>query len=284
VTEVEVLTASVVTPNATLEDPAGMDTLAGTVATAVLLLSRAIVAPPLGASPFNVKVPVEGDPPLTLDGFSVSELSEAGGITAREAMRVTPESDADSVTEVEVVTARVDTVKVALIAPAGMVTLAGTVAAAVLLLTREMTAPPLGAAPLRVTLPIEGDPPVTLVGFSVNVVSVGPEDGGVTVRAAVRVTPEYDAESVTEVEEVTASVDTWKVALLAPDGTVTVAGTVATAVLLLERDTSAPPVGAGALSVTVPVEGEPPFTLVGFRATEDNVAGPDVTVVMALQE
>ena len=91
VTEVEVLTARVVTPNATVVDPAGTDTLAGTVATAVLLLSRAIVAPPLGASPFNVKVPVEGDPPLTLDGFSVSELSEAGGITAREAMRVTPE-------------------------------------------------------------------------------------------------------------------------------------------------------------------------------------------------
>src|SRR5258708_6556662 len=187
-------------------------------------------------------------------------------------------------TEVEVVTASVVTVNVALVAPPVTVTLAGTVAAAVLLLMREMTAPPPGAGPLKVTGPVEGDPPGALVGVSVDVGSVGPEDGGVTVRAAVRVTPEYDAESVTEVEEVTASVDTWKVALLAPDGTVTVAGTVATAVLLLERDTSAPPVGAGALSVTVPVEGEPPLTLVGFRATEDNVAGPDVTVVMALQE
>jgi hypothetical protein len=49
---------------------------------------------------------------------------------------------------------------------------------------------------------------------------------------------------VTEVEAVTARVVTAKVALVVPPGTVTLAGTVATVVLLLERETIAPPLGA----------------------------------------
>ena len=86
------------------------------------------------------------------------------------------------VTGVGTVTGREVTVNVALVAPAGMVTLAGTVATAVLLLERETRAPPLGAGPLNVTLPVEGDPPLTLVGFSASEVRVG---GGVTMREAV---------------------------------------------------------------------------------------------------
>ena len=94
------------------------------------------------------------------------------------------------VTWVEAVTARVVTVKAALVAPAGMVTVAGTVATVVSLLERETRAPPLGAGPLSVTLPVEGDPPLTLVGFSVSEVRVGPDGGcGVTMSEAVLVTP-----------------------------------------------------------------------------------------------
>ena len=77
----------------------------------------------------------------------------------------------------EVATVLVVIVKIALVAPAGMVTLAGTVATAVLLLESEMTAPPLGAGALSVTAPVEGDPPVTLVGFSVSEARVGPGGG-----------------------------------------------------------------------------------------------------------
>ena len=44
------------------------------------------------------------------------------------------------------------------------------------------------------------------------------------------------------------------------------AGTVATAVLLLENETTAPPAGAGAVSVTVVEAEEPPCTLVGADA------------------
>jgi len=90
-------------------------------------------------------------------------------------------------TGVDVVTAVVFTVNVALLAPAATVTVAGTVAVDVLPLEREMTAPPVGAGPLSVTVPVEGDPPVTLVGFSVREERV--RAGGSTVREAVLVAP-----------------------------------------------------------------------------------------------
>ena len=64
---------------------------------------------------------------------------------------------------------------------------------------------------------------------------------------------------------------TVKVALVAPAATVTLEGTLAAVVLLLERVTCAPPVGAGPLSITVPVEEFPPVTLVGFSESEERV-------------
>ena len=71
---------------------------------------------------------------------------------------------------------------------------------------------------------------------------------------------------VADVDAVTLTVPIENVALVAPAGTVTLAGTVA-AVALLARDTTAPPVGAAEVSVTVPVEAVPPVTLAGLRAT-----------------
>src|SRR5215469_12242722 len=77
------------------------------------------------------------------------------------------------VTAVDAATACVLTVKLALVAPAGMVTVAGTLAA-LLLLDSATCAPPEGAAALSVTVPVEiCTPPTTLVGFSVKVDSVG---------------------------------------------------------------------------------------------------------------
>ena len=55
------------------------------------------------------------------------------------------------------------------------------------------------------------------------------------------------------VDAVTACVLIEKLALLAPAGMVTLAGGLA-ALLLLESATCAPPAGAAALSVTVPVD------------------------------
>jgi hypothetical protein len=61
---------------------------------------------------------------------------------------------------------------------------------------------------------------------------------------------------------------TEKVALVAPAGTVTLDGTVATAALLLESSTTAPPAGAGLASRTVPVAEPPPFTQAGENESE----------------
>ena len=91
-------------------------------------------------------------------------------------------------TDAEAVTALVLTMNVALAAPAATVTLAGTVVAAVLSLIRETAAPPLGAGPLSVTVPVEGDPPVTLIGLSATAESVA-EPVGATLSEAVLVTP-----------------------------------------------------------------------------------------------
>ena len=91
---------------------------------------------------------------------------------------------------VDELTIRVVTVNAALVDPAGTVTLAGTVATDVLLLERETRAPPLGAGALRATLPVEGDPPLTLVGFNRSDARVAVADCGITVREAVCVTPE----------------------------------------------------------------------------------------------
>jgi hypothetical protein len=94
------------------------------------------------------------------------------------------------VTVVEAVTVLVATVKVALVAPAATTTLAGVLATLVLLLESATVAPPAGAAALRVTVPVEEFPPVTVVGFSVTDESVGGGGAaGVTVSEADLVTP-----------------------------------------------------------------------------------------------
>jgi len=79
---------------------------------------------------------------------------------------------------------------------------------------------------------------------------------GVTERRAVCVAP-LVAEIVTDLVFGTVLVETVKVAVVFPEVTVTLAGTVATLVELLERVTTVPAVGAGPDIVTVPVDGDP---------------------------
>src|ERR1044071_7707294 len=84
------------------------------------------------------------------------------------------------------------TVNVALVCPAGTVTLNGTVARTVLLLASDTTAFPFGAADCNVTLPVEETPPVTVLGVSVT------EDTAVdTTRNSVVLTVVPPAEAVT---------------------------------------------------------------------------------------
>jgi hypothetical protein len=82
---------------------------------------------------------------------------------------------------------------------------------------------------------------------------------------------------------VTDVVATLKLAAVAPAATVTLVGTVAAA-LLLDSVTAAPPAGAGAVKITVPVEGLPPPTLAGFRDTAESFEPDDgFTVTVALR-
>src|SRR5260221_12512340 len=102
-------------------------------------------------------------------------------------------------TVVDASTTLVLTVNVALVAPAATVTLEGVLATLVLLLESVTTAPPAGAAPVSITVPVEDCvPPTTLVGFSVSEESVGVGgDAAVTLRKADLFAPPKAPETLT---------------------------------------------------------------------------------------
>jgi len=182
----------------------------------------------------------------------------------------------DELTELVVMVNAGDTV-----APPATVTEAGTVAAAGLLLVSVTTAPPAGAGPLSVTVFAVVDvPPTTDAGDNVTTDGLGAS----TVKVPGRLTPPYAAEIVTGVLAATAVVvmvnagDT-----VAPPATVTEAGTVAAAGLLLVSVTTAPPAGAGPFSVTVfAVIGVPPKTDAADKVTAAGLGGCTVKVPVAV--
>ena len=176
-------------------------------------------------------------------------------------------------------TLNVLTVKVALVAPAGIVTLAGAVARLVLLLESVITTPPAGAAALRVTVPVVERPPRMLVGLSVSVDSVAPvppPPTGISVSVAVFVTPAPLAEIVTTVCVVTGVTLTKNPPATAPCGISTLWGTATAGSLLESRmDVS---VVAGDASRTVPFTLPLPVTVVWLSVSESGgCAGVSVT-------
>ena len=88
-------------------------------------------------------------------------------------------------TEVLEITGLVVIVKVAFVAPARTVTLADTCAADVLLLCNVTMAPLAGAAPFKVTVPVELAPPTTAPGLR----PIEDNVGALTPRVVVFVTP-----------------------------------------------------------------------------------------------
>jgi hypothetical protein len=83
----------------------------------------------------------------------------------------------------------------------------------------------------------------------------------------VEIEPLHVAEMLAEVVAPTEDVLIGNVPVIDPAPTVTLAGTTAAASLLY-RVTTAPPAGAGPVSVTVPVAEAPPVRLAGLNATE----------------
>ena len=117
--------------------------------------------------------------------------------------------------------------------------------------------------------------PLRPVAVTVNVAACPGGGGGVTVSVALFVAPPNAPAIVAVVEALTAVVVTLNAALVAPAGTMTLAGTDAVVVLLLDSVTDAPPAGAALVSVAVPCTALPPTTLDGLRVMLDKagVAG-----------
>lgn len=183
VDEVVVPTGIEVTVKVAVVEFAGTVTLGGTVAALVLLLDSVTTAPAAGAGPVRTTVAVEGVPPMTDMGLMVN-IEIAGGVTVNVVVTVLPRI-ADIVTGVLVATGLVVAVKVAEVAFAAMVTVAGTCTAAVLPLVRLMTTPPAGAGPLIRTVPVDALLPRTETGLTETLLMAGV----FTVKLAVFVTP-----------------------------------------------------------------------------------------------
>lgn len=269
---------AVVTVKVPLVAPAAIVTVAGGVATPMFEDDMVIGRPPVGAALERVMVPVELVPPLTVVGLSVN-VAMVGAVTVRVAFDGVPPLTVAPMTLVPFVDWAIDvTVKVALVAPARIVTVAGTVATVVVPDESVTLKPPAGAGLEMATVPVDGVPPGTDVGFSDRPLTVG----AVTVRVVCCGVPVPRVAVIVAVAFVaTAVVVIGKVAVGWPAVTETDPGTVAEPAFD-DRVTVSPPAGAGPLSVTVPVEAVPPTTEVGFTATVVSVGASTVKVALAV--
>ena len=252
-----VATPLVVTVKLTVFAPASTTTDAGPLAKAESE-PRVTVTPPVGATAFRVTVPVEDRLPRTVTGERPTETN-VGEATVSFAVLVMVPNFAEMVAMPVVATGWVVAVKVAVLDPAGTVTDTGTVANAESEV-RFTTTPPVGAMPVRVTVPAELAPPTTEVGNTVTDERIGAS----MPSFADLVTPFRTAEMVAETFAFTAVVVTANVADDAPAGMVTEAGAPA-AGLFDVSETERPPKGAIPLRVTVPVAPSPPNTKDGLR-------------------
>ena len=244
--------------------------MAGTAASDGSELTKETRIPPDGALPERLTVREVVIPPWMVAGETATEERTGGNTDSVAEAEVMPY---EAVILAVVIAARgnVVTVKAPELAPAGIVTEAGTCATSVFELARVTVTPADGAGAESETLPVEGKPPKTLAGTTETAVTPVEK----IVRLAVFDTPRANAVIVTVVLAVTVPAWTLNGAAVAPAATRTDAGTDAAAGLELESETVMPPVGAAAVSVTeFPVVAVPSTTEVGFNRTLCKAAGP----------
>ena len=236
----------------------------------VLLLDSPTIPPPLWES---VTVQVPDWPALRLAGVQVSVLTEICTESVIDAVCEVPFSEAVTVTVCPLEIEPAAAVKVAVVAEALTVTDAGTLREALLL--ESATVPPPVCD--RVTMQVLDWSAPRLAGVQVSVLT---DSGAESVTEAVREVPFSEAVTVTvcplEMEPAVAV----KVAVVAEAPTVTEAGRLRAALLLVSA-TVPPPVCD---SVTVQVLDCPALRLAGVQAralTTDNVAE---SVIGAIRE
>lgn len=236
------------------------------LATPYVQSQRTIVPGAVDVEPLNVQLMVL--PELIRVHVSVSvgpvtpkfAVATVGCVTATTTDADAPSYVAVIVLEIVPPTTRVKALNVPVVAPAGTVTVAGSVIGSPPV--SVTTAPPAGAGPESLTVPEMGSPPATvllatLIATSVErAVTVSVDDCMALpfIDALMAAVPGATAETVNDV-------------LDDPAATVTDAGTVATAALLLVSVTVAPPAAAAALSVTVPCSLPPAARLGALNET-----------------
>jgi hypothetical protein len=220
--------------------------------------------------------------PLRPDATMVAVAVVGAGFMAIVAAFATPPPVAVMVVAVEAETTNVEIANVPLVAPAGIVILAGTLAEA-LLLERVTKAPLDPAALASVTVPTRVDPPVTEEGASVNA-DKATCAAGVTVSTAETLLPPPDTVIPTFVEAVTAEVEILKPPLVDPAGITTVVGAFTIAELLTVT-CNVSSTAAAAANVTVAKEvPDPPAAVVGLRLIDAGGAGgKTVTGIVMLE-
>ena len=164
---VSAATAAVSTVKVAVVLPAAMVTVPGTVATTELLLSETTV-PPLGAMLESVTVPLTCEPPATVLGDKTT-LVTRGAVIFSVPLAIRPFWLAEIVTAVLFATAIVVTLTETDVVPAAIVAVAGTVAAAELLLSITVI-PPAGAGRDAEIVAVDDVPPATVDGFKTTVV------------------------------------------------------------------------------------------------------------------
>lgn len=253
--------------------PAAAFTLAGTV-TFALLLEIPMDNPPVGAALLSRIVQAAEPGEFNVAGEQVTLLTVVNPTRLIGAVLVCPPNDAVRVAASSALTVAVVAWNVPLLAPALIVTLAGTVSAPVLL--ESVTDDTAVAGFVRVAVQVAACADPSVPGEQLNDDS---RTGATRISEAVWETPLAFAVTTAVWSAVMVGTVATNEAVVAPAATVTLAGTAAFA-LLLDNPTATPPVGAALLRATVHAEDPGALTVPGEQVSALKTAETGWTTVI----